>query len=238
MTGRASVKAERASARTASRGEPTGQGVKATALILSLVLSASLMAAAIGSPDYAWAGWFALLPLLFSIRTLRARLAMACGALWGASIFIASAFVADTPMPLTFQSLALLTAVPAVYAYVGARITRRLGFSALTLGFGWIGVELALMPLGLNGGLLAGTHGHEDGSLLYVLEGLLGYGSVAVILAFINGFILSLLSRVGGGCKSLYVRGPDRPQRRIFPLEVPQCLVYVTNPARPRAPPA
>ena len=211
--------------------------VKAAVLILSLVLSAILMAWAIGSADYPWAGWFALLPLLLSIRTLAPRMAMTCGALWGSTIFIASALAAETPIQSTIQSFLLLTIVPALYAYVGAWITRRAGFSALVLGFGWIGVELALTPLGLNGGLLTGTQGQGDGSVLYFLQGLLGYGSVAIILAFINGIVLSLLSRVIDGCKSLYVRSSNEPQRRIFPLEVPSCLVHVSNPARPRAPP-
>ncbi len=248
MTGRTSPKGERTrktNQRIGARlptprplSTSTNNMVKAAVLILSLVLSAILMTTAIGSADYPWIGWFALLPLLFSIRTLAPWSAMACGAVWGATIFVASALAAETPVPSTLQSFVLLTVVPALYAYVGACVTRRVGFSALAMGFGWIGVELALTPLGLAGGLLAGTQGHEDGSLLYFLQGLLGYGSVAIILAFINGIVLSLLSRVIDGSKSLYVRSSNGPQRRIFPLEVPSCLVHVSNPARPRAPPA
>ena len=79
---------------------------------------------------------------------------------------------------------------------------------------------------------------HADGSVAYFLQGVLGYGSVAVILAFINGLLLSLLSRVVEGCGSLYIRGSNLRKRLILPLEVPHCLVHFANPARPRAPPA
>ena len=56
--------------------------VKGAALVVSLVVSAGLMVAAIGSLDYSWARWISLLPLLVCIRILGPIRAMGCGALW------------------------------------------------------------------------------------------------------------------------------------------------------------
>ena len=121
---------------------------KGAALVLSLLASAYVTAFAIGSTGNPWLGWIILPPLFFAIRFLAPRLAMACGALWGLSVFLFSVCVVETAVPATGLSLALLALIPAGYAYLCARVTCGLGFCALLLGFGWIGVELGLRPPG------------------------------------------------------------------------------------------
>ncbi len=214
--------------------------VKAGVLILSLILSAGLLAMEIGSRSNPWLCWFTLLPLLAAIRVLTPRQAFASGALWGGVLFFFLVSRANPLIPAGFLWLLLLTLLPAVYAFVGARVTRRSGFNPLILGFAWAGVELALMPLGLSGGLLGGTSGHQAGSFLYILEGVVGYVCVASIIVAANGILLGMLRRacvVGCGLRR-YVSGCPKTTTLFFPREVPAYLFFFTNPAQPRAPPA
>ena len=139
--------------------------VKAGILLLSLIASAGLLSVAIGSPNHSWLAWLTLLPLLAAIRLLSPAKALLCGALWGSSLFLFLASGIEPVIPVTLRSFALLSIVPAAYALVGAGVTRRFGFNPLILGFAWSGVELALIPLGLAGGLLVSTYGHEVGFL-------------------------------------------------------------------------
>ena len=170
------------------------RSAKGMALVLSLLASAYVTAFAIGSTGHPWLGWIILPPLFVAIRFLAPRLAMACGAIWGLSVFLFSVCVVETAVPATGLSIALLTLVPAMYAYLCARVTCGLGFCALLLGFGWIGVELGLRPLGLHHGLLAGTQG--GGVLLAWAGNLFGYVFVAFIIAFANGLLLSVFDVV------------------------------------------
>jgi hypothetical protein len=170
-----------------------GQGrVGAAALLASLLVGAYLMAVAVSRPDHSWLAWTSLLPLLVAIRILAPVKAMACGALWGLSLYVLS--VGGGVVASTSGSLILLTTVPAIYAYLGGRLTRRFGFSPFLLALGWMGVEFALRPLGLDRGLLAGTQG--DGALVRLVGGLLGYVFVAFLVAYANALLLSAVSDV------------------------------------------
>lgn len=217
-------------------------GVEASALLLSLVLSAALLAEAIASPSYPWFGWITPLPLLVAVRLMPPRAGFACGAFWGSSLFVFLASRIDASIPQTFQSLALLSVVPAVYACFASRLTRRYGFasSALMLGFVWAIVEIALTPLGLDGGLLGGTHGQADASLVHFFEGVLGYVFIGALITTCNGLLLSVLTRVCvGACATRrHVHGSIKAQPRFFPQEVAVHPFFFSSPAQPRAPPA
>ncbi len=210
---------------------------KAAVPAASLIVSAYLMALAIESPHHWWLGWVTLLPLFFAIRILSPLRALSCGALWGGSLFLFSLASVDPQIAPTVGSLALLSAIPAVYAYLGARLTRRFGFSPLTLGFGWIGVELALGPLGLKHGLLAGAQGEI--AVLNYMGSFAGYALVAFLVAYVNAWLLSIVTQVHTttGTSRVFSRSGDGV-RPLVPLEVP-CFLFqlLIRPSRPRGPP-
>lgn len=213
--------------------------VRVGVVLLSLVLSAGLLSIEIGSRSHPWFAWFTLLPLLAVIRIAPPRQAFAYGALWGGSLFAFLALTGNALVPPTFQSFALLSVVPGLYAMSAALVTRRFGFNPLILGFGWSGVELALFPLGLKAGLLAVAAGHEVGSFIHILENVVGYVCMASFIVAVNGVLLGMLRHacIAGASLRRYVRGSSSSQRRFFPLEVPAYLFFFTNPAQPRAPP-
>jgi len=211
------------------------QPVSALLLIGSVALSAYLMGEAIASPGMGWLAWVSLLPLFLVIRVLAPLRALLCGALWGACL---GAFAPDRPIDCSsVHSLALLGAVPAAYAYLGALLTRRVGFSPLVLAFGWVGVEFALQPLHLRCGLLAGTQG--DGVLVLWVGSLLGYVFVAFLVAYVNALLLALLIEVRFNAsaprccpRSDNLKG--RPEPGSF-----WCLsALALRAAQPRAPPS
>ncbi len=213
--------------------------LKYAALALSLVASALLVILSLASPDHVWLRWSAfggLLPLFVAIRVLRPGRATLCGALWGLSLYVFSAAVFNTSVSTGFFSIGLLTAIPAIYAYLAAKLTRWIGFSPLVLGVSWMGVELAFEPLGLHTGLLAGTQ--ADGTLIHWLGGALGYVLVAFVVALINAALVSALARV-----RVPIATPCYPVRSTESgtLLVPQtysCFpLLVIPPSQPRAPP-
>ena len=218
---------------------PTRSGVKATALALSLIVSAALVALSLASPEHAWLRWSAfggLLPLFVAIRVLRPGHAMLCGALWGLSLYVFCVAAFDTGVSDALSSLALLTAIPAIYAYLAAKLTRWIGFSPFVLGVSWMGVELAFQPLGLHTGLLASTQ--ADGTLIHWVGGALGYVLVAFVVAYVNA---ALLSALHAGRLKL-----PRPAYRSISthcgtLLVPQTFscfpLFTIRPSQPRAPP-
>jgi len=73
-------------------------------------------------------------------------------------------------------------------------MTRRIGYAPLVLAVGWIIVELALQPVTVNRGLLAGTVG--DGDLMRLVGGVLGYVFVAFLIVFVNAQLLSLIENI------------------------------------------
>lgn len=206
------------------------------ALLLSLILSACLMALAVRSGSYSWAAWVSLVPLFAAIRLLGPRRAMLCGALWGLSLYAFLVLGTEARIAGTIRSLTLLSAVPAIYAYLGTLLTRRIGFAPLFLGLGWIGVELALRPLGLHNGLLGGSQG--DGTLMHLVGGVLGYCLVASLVAYVNASLLSVLS---GVCSRVSepasVLGSADPVGCVWHFVSTKCPSFGTHSSRPRAPP-
>lgn len=220
-------------------GGGRGGLLRALAVCVLLIGSAALLSTEIGSGSRSLVGMFTLLPLLAAMRVFSPGKAMACGALWGASLFVFLVAPVEPLVPAAFSSFALLAAAPAVYALVLVWLARRYGFNPLMLAFGWGFVELALIPLGLRGGLLGSTVGFESGSVLSLLQGVLGYVCIAAFIVAVNGLALALLGRayqrVCGTTR--VVRGSSGVQQRFFPREVPVTLLFVANLGRPRAPP-
>ena len=206
------------------------------ALILSLIISAYVMALGLGAPRHAWLAWLALLPLFVSIRVLRPIGAMLCGALWGLCLYVFSAPAGDSGVSAGLLSLSLLSAIPAAYACVGSWLTRRIGFSPFVLGVSWMGVELAFEPLGLRSGLLAGTQG--DTTLVHWVGGALGYVLVAFLVALVNASLVSVLSGLRLPVpRPRFVTASPALQRHFTPQVLGCISLYTIRLSRPRAPP-
>ncbi|UCC29273.1 MAG: hypothetical protein JSU86_13850 [Phycisphaerales bacterium] len=194
------------------------------------------MALAVASPTYPWLGLFTLLPLFLAIRVCRPPGAALGGALWGVSLYAFSVTGTGHSIDPSVSSVALLTALPALYAYLSAWLTRWIGFNPFVLGVTWMGVELALQPLGLRNGLLAGTQGY--GTLMPWLGGALGYVLVAFLVAFVSAAIVSILSRVRAGAAApRYLVGPGDNDFRLAQQTFSCFPLFAIPPSQPRAPP-
>ena len=209
---------------------------KASVLALALAVSAYLMALAIESPHRVWLGWVTLLPLFYGIRVLSPARAMVSGAFWGACLFLASVAFVRTQITPSAGSLALLSLIPAIYCYFGAALTRRIGFSPYLLALGWIGVEFALRPLGLQFGLLAATQG--DGFAIRIVGSFAGYVLVAFLVAYFNAALVSALAdvRLPSGSGRMAVKGVS-PSLKFFAHETIVELRDFLRQAQPRGPP-
>ena len=212
------------------------QFARSASLILALVASAYLMSTALDS-SYGWAlGWILLLPLFVAIRMVSPLAALGAGALWGSSVCVFTYAAGSVPLAGTAGTFWLLSLVPGLYALFGSLLTRRVGFSPLLLGLGWVGVELALQPLGLRQGLLAATQG--DGLLIQAVGYLAGYALIAFAVAYLNAALLAVLSHVcRGGAGSAVIRGTGQAVERIFPREDLVLLFHFIRPAQACAPP-
>lgn len=201
-----------------------------------LVVSALVMILAATTPRYQWVGCVALLPLFNAIRVQSPVRAGFDGAIWGLSLFAFATLLGATRIPFDLLSGALLPVVLALYAFFGARLTRQIGFSPYLLALCWIGVELALKPLGLHYGLLAGTQ--SGGVSIELVGGFAGYAVVAFLVAYVNAAILSALSEVRVSTASSRLVSPaPEPRHYFFPFEFPSYLLFLLLPAQPRAPP-
>ena len=209
---------------------------KAAALIVSLVVSAYVVAQAGATGRPAWIGWLALVPLFLVIRLWRPARATMAGALWGTCLYLFSVGRVDAPVFGTIPSLILLTAIPAAYACLAAHLTRWIGFSPLVLGVAWIGVELALGPMGLRTGLLGETTG--DGSWLEWVGRAFGYVVVAFPVVLVNASLVFVLSAAYPGLSwhSDRIRPPDRGTF-VFPRTFFCFSRFAILSSRPRAPP-
>jgi len=157
-------------------------------LVSSLFCSAFILAVAVASRRYSWAGWIGLVPLFLSVRTLAPLWAMSCGALWGFCLYFFSILGFNVSVTPSSSLFVLIICTPAVYALLGAYFTRRVGFRPLFLAGGWVAVEFILRPPGLGHGLLAGTQG-DTGIIRHV--GIpMGYLFIAFLIAFINAKLL------------------------------------------------
>ncbi|UCE61324.1 MAG: hypothetical protein JSU63_06165 [Phycisphaerales bacterium] len=210
--------------------------VYSAALLISLVSSAFVMSVAIVSPGLAWLGWLSLLPLFVAIRVSLPRTAFLCGGLWGACLWAFS--LADNSLAsfATPASFALLTTVPAIYAYLGAWLTRWIGYSPFVLGFGWMGVELAFAPVGLDRGLLGVLGG--DGTVVSWIGNSFGYVLVAFLVALVNASLVSILSGVRLATASRDERSlPGNNGARLLPQTLFCFSRFALRPSQPRAPP-
>ena len=213
--------------------------LQAGAPVVALMGSAGLLAASFDSPG--WLASVTLLPLLYAVSSLRPVAAMASGVLWGASLFAFLSVGGHVPADSSLLAVALLVSAPAAYAFFGAVFTRRYCVSALLLGFGWAGVELAVSPVGLSGGLLVGTMGVKAVGTVGLLQSVLGYVCLAAFIAAVNSLLLSILHRAYVHVRSSsrrYVYGRTGVPRRFFPQEVAAELLCHVNPTQARAPPA
>jgi len=216
--------------------QPSDSALQVLALPASLVVCAFLMAYAVATPNHWWLGWVTLLPVFQAIRTLSPVRASLCCGLWGASLFAFCVGLFDTAIHGTVVSLLAMTLVPAAYGFVGARLTRQIGFSPYLLALGWMGVELALAPFGLSHGLLAATQG--NGMLLGAVGSFTGFVLVAFLVAYVNASLLSALHTVHRvlAQSRIVVRGSNVCK----PLAIEEAffhLIHLISRAQPRAPP-
>ncbi len=172
--------------------DATWRWLRTAALGGSLVLSALLMAAAVGPSAFRWMAWIGLVPLFLAIRVLSPMRATLAGGAWGFSFYLFASMGAAPTVAAGPVALVLLTAVPAAYTGLAALSCRAVGFNPVMLAFGWILVEVAFQPLGLRRGLLAGAQG--DGVLLHWVGRMLGYVFVAFLVVCANASLLMLLS--------------------------------------------
>ena len=100
-------------------------------------------------------------------------------------------------------------------------------------------MELALIPLGLDGGLLAGGRGFAAGGVAHVLYNLLGSVCMASFIAVAGGLLIALAGHVCAVATELPKFEYSMPERGrlVYSREVPALSLIPTSPARPRAPP-
>ena len=202
----------------------------------SLIGSAVLMAASLGRPGLAWLAWICLLPLLAAVRKLSPLPAALAGAGWGLCLNTAATAGLAPNLDPSLLSLALLAIVPAAYTALGSLATRAVGFAPLILSLLWILAEVALRPLGLEGGLLAGTQ--SAGGLAGYIAGLLGYVFIAFAIIYGNAWLLQLLSDLHLDISLAPVQRffVALRSRAIIPIFWQPQLAIVYR-GRPRAPP-
>lgn len=222
---------------TVQRHRVAAQSGVGAVRLLALLASAYVMALSVASGRHPWLGLLALLPLLRSIQVLRPVGALICGAIWGSSLFCFSVLAVDAAITPSVGSLLLLTAVPGAYAGCGAWVTRRLGFSPVVLGFGWMLMEFAFRPLGLSYGLLGGTQ--ADGLTIGVIGRMFGYVLVAFLVAFAGATLLAIWSRLRIRLPRAEIRlRLDQAGLRLWQLNPATANCFIPCPAYPRAPPA
>lgn len=205
--------------------------------LIPMVLGGFLMAAAVfSSSEFPWLGWFALIPLLRAVQVQSPLAASISGGVWGLSIALFTRWLGQSEFASSVSGVVVLSLLPGLYAYVGARVTRRVGFNPLVLAVGWMPIELVLQPLGLQHGLLASTQG--DGALARLVGQLFGYVVVAFVLAFFSAALLAMLSGLRWRLPRFRSLGRIEPTDGIIPIPV-WILAFLTpiTPSQPRAPP-
>lgn len=208
--------------------------LKVLALAIGLAASAGLAVSTSRAPNDVWLAWIMLIPLMLAIRTLSPIYAACAGLFWGVCLFVIISVTNGAA--LGFWALPLVAMVPAAYAWLASRTTRRAGFCPLLLAIGWIGVEIAFGPLGLQNGLLAGAQEHA--LVGRTLGYLFGYVAVAFVVVYVNASILSMLAAstvVPGGSRSAPRSSRVRPKRSLpDPFDV---VIRFLQPAQARGPP-
>lgn len=184
-----------------------------------------------------WLGWVSLVPLFGAIRLLKPMAAVLAGAWWGATLSLGQAWFVSNGPPAGILDVALPVSVFSLYVGLGSALTRRIGSSPLVLAVGWIGVELALQPLGWRHGLLAATQ--DDGSLGLRVAPLLGYVFVAFLVVYANASLVAVLGKAR-------LRTPRQRSFATLPIseacsssQTVLCLQFLAlGQGGPRAPPS
>jgi len=205
-------------------------------LALSLLGGALLMAVALSSASNQWLGLVTLVPLFLSMRMLSPSRACLAGGFFGFCLAVFCSLGSHPSLALSLSSVVLTTVAVGVYGLLGARMTRRIGFSPLILGLGWVAVELALKPLAIKHGLLASTQG--SGLLVHVVGQVSGYLVVAFLVAYINASLLEIFTgacALDGSHGRLVYSGRPR-ETAILPAFL-YCSAAFARIAQPRAPP-
>lgn len=211
--------------------------LKMAALMVLLVIGAYLTAVAAWSGRQPWLGWLSLVPLFLVIRTWRPASALLAGAIWGFAVYAFSAGRPDAVVPAVPASLALLVAIPAVYASAATWLTRRIGFNPFVLGVAWMLAEFALDSFaGLQSRQL-GEASHVT-PLLHWIGSALGYVFVAFVIALASASVVSAIGRVR------FDAGPGRcpivspgPAGSLSPQTFFRSPLFAIRPLRPRGPP-
>lgn len=181
--------------------------------------------------------WFALLPIFITIRFATPRIALIYGAMWGLCLYFLLSASGTDASAATIRSLGLLAAVPAIYAYLGARLTRQIGYAPMVLAMGWMIAELALEPVIVRQGLLSGSLSNDG--VMQLVGGVLGYVFVALLIAFVNAQLLSLVENLCFSFGNLFY-GITITLRSIGWIVQPggtcHTFVFLTD-SPPRAPP-
>ena len=219
-----------------NKSESRGQLAKVLCLGLGLVISAGVSVVSWQTSIGPYLAWVALIPLLLAIRVLTPSRAMIAGSFWGICLFAFAALSNGALFEPTLGALLRLATIPAAYAWLGSRVTRRTGFSPLMLGLGWVVVELLLQPLGLQNGLLTGMLGHA--LVVRTLGYLAGSLVVAFLVVYVSASMLEMLAA------AVVVPGGSRRAPRVggvvskhSPIEIPSFSFQFLQPARARAPP-
>ena len=193
------------------------------------------MALVIGSGQHPVIGLLGLLPLIHVCQVSTPERALVAGGVWGAALYVFSALFGQSLVERGVGSIVLLTLVPATDACFGAWVTRRVGFKPFVLALGWLLVELALRPVVLGQGLLAGTQSH---TLLVSIGSVLGYGWVAFAVVFLMAWTLRV-----AGCIELELSWPDPAETlrealsTAFPILPALRPIEVIEEGQSRAPP-
>ncbi|MCH8147212.1 MAG: hypothetical protein IH987_04355 [Planctomycetes bacterium] len=219
-----------------NKSESHGQLAKTLCLALGLVISAGLSVASWQTAAGPLLAWVVLIPLLLATRILTPSRAFIAGSFWGICLFLFSALSNGALFEPTLGALVLLSTIPAAYAWLGSRLTRRSGFSPLMLGLGWVVVELALQPLSLQNGLLGGMLGHA------LVVRTLGYLAGSLVVAFLVVYVSA--SVIEMATAAVAVPGGSRRAPRVggavskcSPIELAAFSFQFLQPARARAPP-
>lgn len=224
------------SSRSATIPSTSKHWLSALKLAPLVLAGAWQMSVALAMPDLWWLRYVALIPLFVAIRFLPRTAAAACGAFWGASLYLFSR--TEPTAGVHASAWLLLTVIPMGFAWFATEITRRKGFHPLLLGLCWAVVELMVAPLATQHGLLASTRG--DGLLAPALGHLAGgYLLSAFILAAINAFLVSAIIHIDETItRTPFVTIPVEPGWILDGLCSRNLISSFISRIQPRAPPA
>lgn len=205
--------------------------------VVTVLMSAATMVGIQRAEGLGWLAFLAIIPLLQIVRHFSPIAGAGLGALWGVGIASLLAMDDVSAAALSPGVIALLVSVPAGYVGLSALIKRRIGFNPFVLAVGWLLVEMALRPVGLPLGLVAGSLG--GGALVSWVGGLLGYVFVAFLVIWASAAILSLIgrARIRMTLPRLLVFSPERARFSICRSIRTPVAAFAICQARPRAPP-